>query len=402
MKASRSICLFAATAMLWSCKTAQIQESAFKNEVQGPLAVTEEAAIFRSSEPYKLTIEAPFKETFAKSEAGKKDERKVKFPATLRYVDAEGATQSAKADAKLRGQRSIGMPFKKFKLEMVKTDLPNFKEFAGADKLKVGTHCSDKPRFDNYGGFCGEVKAFREAWIYRVGAILGLTMARGRPANITYVDSSDNQATITRQAFFFEDTELLSKRLQGKELKELPGEISEHYDPKYVKDIDQTQLAKAKFFKIFTSDWDARISTEGNEWTGTESRTVPEFHIHNYDPFILKDGRVFIVPSDFDFSTFVILATTISNPAGGTSVTPLNETAVLGMDPIQKGIKQLGDAGFEEVIGDYKGKKEELLSELKGFPMDEEARKLWGVYLESFYKKLDEYVAKGASASLKR
>ncbi len=150
--------------------------------------------------------------------------------------------------------------------------------FEGQDKLKLVTHCSDRRR--DAGGL------FDEYLAYRLFERISDASYRTRILRLSYTDSSRPGApTDVRDAFLIESDEGLAKRL-GAELSKVPGV--------YLSKADEHQAALVYVFQYLVGNTDWSLVTADTE----------DDCCHNIDLFE-RDGRILLVPYDFDLSGLV-------------------------------------------------------------------------------------------------
>ena len=188
----------------------------------GPLTAVpaaKPAALFSSYDLLTLELKAPFGQLFESA----RDDDSVAVPATLSYQNRDGR-EVVLPDVKLslRGhtsRRETECAFPKLKLHFGSP--PEDPIFAGMSTVKIGSHCDERegltPRF---GRLANERSPLREAFVYRLLAILQVPSYLARPARITYAElGSDSRAftgSITRNAMLLEDDDDAKKRYGAK------------------------------------------------------------------------------------------------------------------------------------------------------------------------------------------
>ena len=100
--------------------------------------------------------------------------------------------------------------FPKLKLRFEAGDARDASIFRNAAAVKIGTHCGesdDGSLTTKYGRLAHEQAAHREAFVYRLLDLLGVTSLRARPAQMTYRDTSTGapHEPLTRDALLVED-----------------------------------------------------------------------------------------------------------------------------------------------------------------------------------------------------
>ena len=148
--------------------------------------------------------------------------------------------------------------------------------FAGADKLKLVTHCRDNDT--------SEEDVIEEYAVYRMFNALTDASVRVRLARASYAGSGRGSGT--RFAFFLEPEEALAARLDG-ELAELQGLPINRVDP------DHAALVFVFAYLVGNTDWS--FVTADNE----------SVCCHNEIVVAPEDGGLLVVPYDFDLVGFV-------------------------------------------------------------------------------------------------
>jgi hypothetical protein len=177
-----------------------------------PVKASKLSGLLDGSSTVTLTLEAPLKQLFAKSDphAGKDD--RVFVPGRLVYKDPDTGADVTLNDVEVsvRGHTSRNeeeCTFPKLKIRA---------RPGGA--LRIGTHCGEAPDdtlSPKYGRLANEKSPFREALTYKILYALGVPTLRTRPARITYVDPDADGARLTRNALLIEDENEAMARVGG-------------------------------------------------------------------------------------------------------------------------------------------------------------------------------------------
>jgi len=150
--------------------------------------------------------------------------------------------------------------------------------FAGLGKVKLVTHCKQAESF--------EQNLLEEYLAYHLMALLSEASFRVRLLRVTYVDTGRaDQKPLQRFAFALEPVEMLADRLGGAAV-ELPGIRPSRLDRPYLARMFVGQ------YLIGNTDW------------SLVTADTDEFCCHNGE-IIEKEGRLFVVPYDFDLSALV-------------------------------------------------------------------------------------------------
>lgn len=200
---------------------------------------------------------------------------------TFSYVDATGVERTLSLKLRARG---------KFRLQRDTCNLPpirlNFRkkevagtEFAGQDKLKLVTHCSQRREvYEQY--------VLKEYLAYRIFNTLTDNSFRTRLLKIDYVDSDDDGKTWTRYGFVIEDDDLLAERI-GAEVAKVPRITYATLDRQ------QAILVSVFQYLIGNTDYSLVASTRDDDCC------------HNTVLFSVAGGNYIAIPYDFDFSGLV-------------------------------------------------------------------------------------------------
>lgn len=368
------------TLSLFAAASCSSPDSASNAKSEGGVA----GSFFSSHEPLSLTLKAEFSKTFQDAHIGPantsgEEPIKASFPVQIEYTDSRGTLFSVAAQSKIRGERTLtACAFPKIKLKLAKEDIAKAPLFEGAHNLKVGTHCNDRDGIDGFGKIDNDKGNFRESFVYHLFPLLGIDGQKSRPAVITYVESS-NGSSLTRQAFLFEDADLLAKRLGGKALESADG----NFTADQAKRFDRSQAAVVSLFEAFIGNWDYVIDTQ--DWQGNQA-----LYAKNVEILELADGRIVPIASDFDLSAMVSGYVGESSPLGGMSFQKM--TKDLAEANIETSLNRLVDRFTKEELKQasipFQGKKDELLKALTAYPMDDEGRSSMAIYIEAFYQKL--------------
>jgi len=194
-------------------------------------------------------------------------------PATLSYVDSDGAEQ--RLDVRLRprgkwraesGHCAIPPLFVSFDANTALGTI-----FEGQTMLPLTTHCRETSSYEQY--------VLKEYLAYRIYNTLTDKSLRVRLARIAYRDAGRRDRVVERYAFFTEHFDSLAARQQA-----------EVYEPENFDRLaaDPLELGTLDLFQYLIGNTD---------WSDLKGHNV--VHIR------AQDGRVTAVPYDFDFSGLV-------------------------------------------------------------------------------------------------
>lgn len=180
--------------------------------------------LFGPDDVLQVRLEAPFNTLFAHVY----DDAEYSVMGTLTRQAVLGASRSVAVRIAVRGNSSKYLTectFPKLKLRLADGGRDAPPPFAGLERLKIGTHCGERPDGDlspELGRWANDKAPHREAVVYRLLEVMELRTLRARPARIDYVYTDpqegrtpDQHRPITRNALFLEDDDDASERLAG-------------------------------------------------------------------------------------------------------------------------------------------------------------------------------------------
>lgn len=225
------------------------------------------APLFTSDELLRLTLR-----TDLRAVVRDRDSTRAQWhPAILTY-DEGGRAVTLDVALKTRGHWRLDpnhCDFPQLRVDFPSRQ-PEHSVFLGQDKLKLTTPCRSRAKdHDQY--------VLREYLIYRLYNLLTPRSFRVRLAQVTYVDESGREDTLTKYSFFIEDQEALAAR-HGARLFETEGAAFEHLD------FDNAGLVSAFEYMIGGTDWSV-------------------WGLHNIR--LMRDtlsGTMYAAPYDFDWS----------------------------------------------------------------------------------------------------
>jgi hypothetical protein len=233
------------------------------------------APLYSSDDLLEVTIRGPF--TTIMKERSTDDEQ----PATLTYNDTEAGEVTVELNIRTRGRfrrQSRVCKWAPLRLNFKKSTVKET-EFAGADKMKLVTHCRN--------GSQRYTQALLSEYLaYRIFNTVTDASFRVRLLRVTYVDTDKDDRERTELAFMIEHKEQLAKRI-GLELNETQAtEIA-------LLDARHTNLTSLYQYLIGNTDFSPIRAAPG------------ESCCHNYMLFGTDAGRILPIPYDFDMSGIV-------------------------------------------------------------------------------------------------
>ena len=158
-----------------------------------------DARLFASHDIFGLTLEFDQDSVLAERKGASTYQ-----PAVVTYTDAAGEQVRLEIEARTRGRcrrERRTCTFPPLRLNFV-TKQAKGTVFAKQDKLKLVTHCKN----------AYEQLVLKEYLLYRAYNLLTDRSYRVRFVEITYVDSAQKRAPVSRYAFFIEDKESMAER----------------------------------------------------------------------------------------------------------------------------------------------------------------------------------------------
>jgi hypothetical protein len=184
-----------------------------------------------------------------------------------------------------------------FRLERRNCDIPplrlNVKKepaegtlFEGQDKLKlVGVCKAGQDYWEQY--------VLKEYLVYRTFNLLAALSFRVRPVQVTYVDTSGEDDTVSRFGFLIEHDSQMAARNGGRIHDWERGQLNPRL-------LEERQAVLVDIFQYMIGNTD---------WSGVE--------MHNMELFRYPNGRPSTVPFDFDFSGMVDARYAVPDPVLG-------------------------------------------------------------------------------------
>jgi hypothetical protein len=175
-------------------------------------------SLFSSYEKLDFQLKAPFDDLFAKSarESGYAVDGVLSYTApTGKPIVLDGVRLSVRGNT---SKEETECRFPKLKLEFAAGPDHDASIFRDVTTLKIGTHCgeaADGQPLTRLGRLANEKAPIREAFIYRLLDVTGVTSLKARPARITYVYTGGSRTPLVRSAMVLEDISDAMKRLHA-------------------------------------------------------------------------------------------------------------------------------------------------------------------------------------------
>ncbi len=343
----------------------------------------EPAPWYESRSPLTLSISGPFGAAFRAAFAGVPDgfippiRAKDPFTGNASY-EVQGVSHSDELSFAVRGNSSLQeCAFPKFKwaFETRVTDPAHI--FFSTKKMKIGTHCGEEETVNGIIGRLRNEKAtWREDLVYQLAHTVGIATLQTRPAILSYTDTSSEPAFepgLTRKAFLLEHVDELARRLGATSLSN-PVNCGE--DPNVRPDA--TAVLRVKFFHAMVGNWDFQLGSRENacdSLVNTEVLTFP-------------DGRILLVPADFDLSALVVGL--VRNPDTNEREAIRADNAVAcARSYLATNLEGETEAAVQAMTKAYRTKRAALLKTIGDSQVDAEGKAQAKLLIEGFFTALD-------------
>ena len=242
------------------------------------------AGLFSSVSVLDATLDAPLNDLFTRAR---------KNPSTSVQGTLTCNGSSIGVDVSVRGNTSKGdseCSFPKLKLKFA--DHPRDGSiFEGIRSVKIGTHCGDRPdeQLTHFGRLANDKEPFREAFIYRLLAVVQVPALAARPVRLTYTDAGRQTM---HNGFFLEDDHESLARLGAS--RELPPE--QFHDA--ARDFAPADTAALAFGEALVGnfDWCLKLTP------GDAYRCDARHPLWNVRAYAKADGHLTPVIGDFDIA----------------------------------------------------------------------------------------------------
>jgi hypothetical protein len=235
------------------------------------LAKANTRALFAEEAPIAFTLVANYG-ALAKDRDTLSTKR---FSGTLVVADSAGAERRLPVTLRTRGHFRLmarNCPFVPIRIDFPDSGRKGT-PFAGQTGLKLGTHCRNGDRrYDAY--------TRREYLAYRLFNVVTPMSFRARMATGTYVDSASGKVVATHTAMFIENEDDVATRMGAKIREQMRGALFD--------DLQQDQLLRVVLFEYLIGNTDFSFAA-----------------LHNTRVVQSRDGTVYPIAYDFDFSGLV-------------------------------------------------------------------------------------------------
>jgi len=323
---------------------------------------------FASDTRLSLRLEAPFNELFAHAQ---QDGYAVR--GSLIRTDAGSDRRIDNVKVTVRGntsRRESECTFPKLKLSW------------NGGSLKVGTHCGESTGDDvtpKYGRLPNQTSPVREAFVYKLLALLGVPTLRARPAEITYVytDADEERgSSITRNAFLLEDDEDARERLGATRTvsEEQFTNARDRFAPEATARIAFGEALIGNF------DWCLRFSA------GDRYRCDARHPLWNVLAFAWPDGTVRPLMYDFDVSGVVAGYHRWFGDIFNERFLPSRSEPAIEVTAQLQHARSLFDRGvLDATRRAFAARKDVAYRALQESAVDGDGRKIFTAYMDAFF-----------------
>lgn len=303
----------------------------------------ETPSVFASEAPLTLTFRTDMR-TLLRDRGDERQEH----DAIMRYVGADGRTDSLPAELRTRGifrRRPSICPFPPLRLDVRRRNARGTM-FHGERRFKLVTHCRSSDLYEQY--------VLQEYLIYRIYALLTDLSLRTRLAHITYEDITGREDPVTRYGFLIEHEDHLADR-HGMRVVEDTGAPMARLDPQHT-----VFMAVFQYF-IGNTDWSVRA-------------------LHNIILFADSAGRLYPVPYDFDWSG--VIATRYARPDTSLHIRSVEQRLYAGYcgSPEE----------FEQIFGKFRQNRAAIEALYNLEPLDRQHRERALRYYAAFFRMIDD------------
>lgn len=319
------------------------------------IQAAESAPLFASHEVLEVTLEADF-HTMRRED--RSDEDSEERPALMQWSEADGSTETQEVKIQTRGnfrlaRRNCDFPPLRINVQKETTKGTLFE---GQDKLKLVVTCKTGQDY-------WEEYVLSEYLVYRMFSLFTPTSYRVRMARVTYIDSSGEDDTFTRYAFFIEDDDAMATRNGG---QKLDWDTSQIFNPVL---LEQRQAILLDIFQYMIGNTDFSSA-----------------QMHNVELLHFPTNRYVVVPFDFDFSG--IVDARYARPDGSLPIRRVRQRLFRGFCPEEV---NRHPADYEAIYEEFRQKKEEIYSLWRNQDgLSEDRVKDTLEYLDEFFETLND------------
>jgi len=304
------------------------------------------ARVFRTSEPFEMSITADFKAVFKD-----RDSMSTKrFPGTIRYLGEAGDTVVLDVQLSTRGHfrlRPTTCAFPPIKVHFDKEKTKGG-PFGGEGALKIGTHCQKGDRYTQ--------TTLLEYAANRMYSLMSPVSLKTRLAMITWLNPSDPKFTITRPGMWVEDADDLAKQVGGTVVMQQGGTPA---------DMDPKLMVVTDVFQYMIGNTDFSL------WA-----------LHNFR-IIRTDSSITYLPMAYDFDWSGLVDAPYAVPDHRLPIRRVT-------DRLYRGACHPTDL-LNEAFGLFREKKDAIYGTLRDLPgLDPKRQQESTKYLDDFYKTIDD------------
>lgn len=305
-------------------------------------ATTPQDDLFSSEEVLRFKLLLNYKELLK----DRGDERSY-HKAAVQYQSETGETITVNLKVRVRGKHRRDPSVCRFPpllLNFPKKEVAQT-AFAGADKLKLVTHCNS------------EKYLIREYLVYKLYNIVSHLSFRVRLCYIEYADAENNKKIGSNYAFLIEEEETLAERLGGAIMAD---ELLIRMDA-----ADNRTMAKLALFQYMIGNTD---------WSVPYRHNIFLLYIESY-------GKPIPIPYDFDYNGIVIPP--YAKPPPEVGITSVRQRVFRGYS--------YPEEVYAELVPFFNNQKEEFYKVYTANSLiDDKYRKQTLKYLDDFYKTINK------------
>ncbi|MEJ8803503.1 hypothetical protein [Pontibacter sp. H249] len=313
-----------------------------KKEAAPAGKVYQQQDLFSSEEVLRFKLVLNYKELLK----DRGDERSY-HKAAVQYQSPTGETVSLNLKVRVRGKYRRDPSVCRFPpllLNFPKKEVANT-AFAGADKLKLVTHCNN----DKY--------VMREYLVYKLYNIVSHISFKVRLCYIEYADVDGGKAVTSNYGFLIEEEKTLAKRVGG---TVMPDELLIRMDA-----TENRTMAKLALFQYMIGNTD---------WSVPYRHNIVLLYLEAY-------GKPIPVPYDFDYNGIVIPP--YAKPPPEVGITTVRQRVFRGYS--------FPEEVYAELVPFYNNRKEAFYQVyLTNLLIDEKYRKQTLKYLDGFFETINK------------
>jgi hypothetical protein len=342
-------------------------------------------AMFSSQDVVQIQLKAPLNELFDNA----RTDEDYSVDGTLSYTDNGRPVTVENVKVSLRGhtsRRQTECTFPKLKVSFPDGAAPNAPLFAGMDAVKLGTHCGEAPEDAvsmKYGRLPNEQSPHREAFVYRLLAVLDVPTLQARPARVTYVytDPKPGQTPpqdrpLVRNAMIIEDDDDAIARLGGR------GEITEEEFSNARAMFTAADTATVAFAEALIGNFDWCLKMTADDRYRCDARHP----LWNITAAKMPGGKARPIVHDFDVSGMVAGRHPWFKDVFPQSFGPVrSQTEIDVLAQVQRTRSLFGRDELNAARARFTARKDDAYRTLDGATLDAAGKEHARRYMDAFY-----------------